>query len=79
MFEVMLGRLMNAGLLSQARELAALFEHNSIDLVIVLVCRFTLHIVHVMRSTCVRIIMYGCCMWCCSDLYSVESDDTYSG
>ncbi len=40
MFEVMLGRLMNAGLLSQARELAALFEHNSIDLVIVLVCRF---------------------------------------
>lgn len=36
-FEVMLGRLMNAGMLSQARELAALFEHDSADLILVLV------------------------------------------
>lgn len=34
---MMLGRLMNAGLLSQARQLAAIFEHNSPDLTIVLV------------------------------------------
>ena len=39
MFEVMLGRLMNAGLLSQARELATLFDYNSADLVIVLVSK----------------------------------------
>lgn len=34
---MMLGRLMNAGLLSQARQLAAIFEHDSPDLTIVLV------------------------------------------
>ena len=34
---MLLGRLMNAGLLSQAREVAALFEHDSPDLTIVLV------------------------------------------
>lgn len=36
-FDMMLGRLMNAGLLSQARQLAAIFEHDSPDLTIVLV------------------------------------------
>ena len=34
---MMLGRLLNAGFVSQARELAALFEHDSPDLTIVLV------------------------------------------
>ena len=34
---MMLGRLLNAGFISQARELAALFEHDSPDLTIVLV------------------------------------------
>ena len=34
---MMLGRLLNAGYISQARELAALFEHDSPDLTIVLV------------------------------------------
>ena len=34
---MMLGRLMNAGLLSQARQLASIFEHDSPDLTIVLV------------------------------------------
>lgn len=37
-FNMMLGRLLNAGYISQARELAALFEHDSPDLTIVLVC-----------------------------------------
>jgi len=36
-FNMMLGRLLNAGFVSQARELAALFEHDSPDLTIVLV------------------------------------------
>lgn len=36
-FDMMLGRLLNAGFVSQARELAALFEHDSPDLTIVLV------------------------------------------
>ena len=36
-FNMMLGRLLNAGYISQARELAALFEHDSPDLTIVLV------------------------------------------
>ena len=36
-FDQILGRLLNAGLLSQARELADIFNHNSIDLTIVLV------------------------------------------
>ena len=34
---MMLGRLLNAGLVTEARELAALFEHDSPDLTIVLV------------------------------------------
>jgi spatacsin len=37
-FNMMLGRLLNAGFISQARELAALFEHDSPDLTIVLCC-----------------------------------------
>ncbi len=37
-FDMMLGRLLNAGLVSQARELATLFEHDSPDLTIVMVC-----------------------------------------
>jgi spatacsin len=37
-FNMMLGRLLNAGYISQARELAALFEHDSPDLTIVLCC-----------------------------------------
>ena len=41
-FNVMLGRLLNAGYISQARELAALFEHDSPDLTIVLVRFHTL-------------------------------------
>ena len=36
-FNTMLGRLLNAGCISQARELAALFDHDSPDLTIVLV------------------------------------------
>ena len=36
-FNMMLGRLLNAGYISQARELAALFEHDSPDMTIVLV------------------------------------------
>ena len=36
-FDQILGRLLNAGLLSQARELADIFNHNSADLAIVLV------------------------------------------
>ena len=36
-FDQILGRLLNAGLLSQARELADIFNHNSVDLTIVLV------------------------------------------
>ena len=35
--DMMLGRLLNAGLVTEARELAALFEHDSPDLTIVLV------------------------------------------
>ena len=36
-FDQILGHLLNAGLLSQARELADIFNHNSVDLTIVLV------------------------------------------
>lgn len=36
-FNMMLGRLLNAGYVSQARELAALFEHDSPDMTIVMV------------------------------------------
>ena len=49
-FNAMLGRLLNAGYVSQARELAALFEHDSPDLTIVLV-RFCMLPVNI---TCAR-------------------------
>ena len=38
-FDQILGRLLNAGLLAQARELADIFNHNSADLTIVLVSK----------------------------------------
>lgn len=47
-FNMMLGRLLNAGYISQARELAALFEHDSPDMTIVLVrnTRVTCYLPH---------------------------------
>ena len=47
-FNMMLGRLLNAGYISQARELAALFEHDSPDLTIVLVL-YSVHC-HLIRA-----------------------------
>lgn len=51
-FDMMLGRLLNAGLLSQARSLAALFEHDSADLTIVLVsCVGTIQVLYICTNT----------------------------
>jgi len=36
-FDMVIGRLLNAGWIKQAKELATLFEHESPDLTIVLV------------------------------------------
>lgn len=47
-FNMMIGRLLNAGHISQARELAALFEHDSPDMTIVLVRnKVTCYLAHV--------------------------------
>ena len=58
---MMLGRLMNAGLLSQARQLASIFEHDSPDLTIVLVIALV--------ATCNKFVLsVGCWFQCCIQL-----------
>jgi hypothetical protein len=52
-----LGRLLNAGLLSQARELADIFNHNSADLTIVLVSRASKNgRGYMYQTTCMRVL-----------------------
>lgn len=67
-FNMMVGRLLNAGFVTQARELASLFEHDSPDLTIVLVSCICMYM-YVMLKMYVYVCDYTCMYVLTGSLY----------